>query len=661
MVSDTPPVLWQPNAKTIEQANITQFIRWLAIHKGLLFDDYDALWAWSVAEIPTFWAFLAEYFNVRFHQPYQQVCSEHEMPDTTWFEGSTLNYAEHVFRQRTAAHPALVFRNESGEGYEVSWEELAQAVSRLADWLVEQGIGMGDCVAAYLPTVPEATIGFLAASSIGAVWSSCSPDFGAESVVERFQQIAPKVLLATTKTQYGGKIFDKTEVVQGLINALPSVKNVLLLSENKANWPTPSTTWRAVMVRPIKELNFRPVPFSHPIWVLYSSGTTGPPKAIAHSHGGTLLEHLKYLTFHNDVKPGERFFWYTTTGWMMWNFVQASLLAGATAVLYDGSPAFPDLNSLWKMAASLRINHFGTSAPFIMACRKDGLSPRERYDLSGLRSVSSTGSPLPPEGFAWLSEHLKPDVWPISMSGGTDVCSAFVGGVPLKPVYLGEIQRRALGCALYAFDEAGLTVSEAVGEMVIIRPMPSMPVFFWNDPDKKRYRESYFEVFEGVWRHGDWVKLTSRNTVVILGRSDATLNRDGVRIGTAEVYRALEQVPEVKDALVVFKEATATSPSFMPLFVVLAEGANLDESLQAQICQVLRKTYSPRHIPDAIFAVPEIPYTISGKKMETPIKKMLMGIPAEKAAHKGAMRNPASLAFFAEWVDQYASNSEKPR
>jgi acetoacetyl-CoA synthetase len=636
---------------------------WLSAHRQLHFEDYDALWQWSIEDTKGFWQTIWDYFAVIHHAPYKFVHSDASMPDTVWFEGATLNYAEHIFRSKTEAHPAIIFQSErqninKSKPVETSWAMLETQVATLADWLRAQGVGKGDRVVAYLPNIPEATISFLATCSLGAIWSSASPDFGTESVVERFQQIGPKVLIATDGYTYNGKSFDKKEVVHDILAHLPTVEQVVTVSYLhpdvgwSADGAAPSTNWHEIIAANSQaKLTFEAVPFSHPIWVLYSSGTTGIPKAITHSHGGVLLEHLKYLTFHNDIKVGERFFWFSTTGWMMWNMVQASLLVGATMVLYDGSPAFPDMNALWDFATESRITHFGTSAPFIMASKKADISPNTHHDFADLRSISSTGAPLPPEGFTWIYEHIKRDLWFCSMSGGTDVCTAFVGGVPTEPVYEGEIQRRALGCAMYAFDEQGESIIGEVGEMVVTKPMPSMPIYFWNDPDKKQYLSSYFDMYEAekyggnIWRHGDWLTITERNTLIISGRSDATLNRHGVRIGTAEIYRALDAIIEIKDSLIVNLELP-NGEHFMPLFVQLAKGALLDEVLKKRIAQTLRSTYSPRHVPDEVIEIQDIPYTISGKKLETPVKKILMGIPIEKAANKGAMRNPASLDFF---------------
>jgi acetoacetyl-CoA synthetase len=634
-----------------------KYINWLAENKNLPFADYDALWQWSIHDTKAFWQTIWEYFEIISHTPYEYVHSDDPMPDTKWFAGSTLNYAEHIFRQSHPGRPAVIYQSEQQEMQEMSWRELEAQVAALAAWLRKAGVRKGDRVTAFLPNVPEANIAFLAACSIGAIWSSCSPDFGANSVADRFQQIEPKVLFTVDGYQYNGKGYDKRAIVRAIVEQLPTLERVVILPFLDAGvdlFVDNSVYWRDTQTERDALLTFEPVPFEHPIWVLYSSGTTGIPKAITHAHGGVLLEHLKYLAFHNDVHPGERFFWFSTTGWMMWNFVQASLLAGATIVLYDGSPGYPDLNVLWRLAEEAGIQHFGTSAPFIVASMKNDLHPAATFRLDHLRSISSTGAPLPPEGFDWVYEKVKENVWLASMSGGTDVCTAFVGGAPTEPVYEGEIQRRALGCAMYAFDEAGEPLVDEVGEMVITQPMPSMPIYFWNDPGKKRYLESYFEMYPGIWRHGDWLKITSRNTLVILGRSDATLNRHGVRIGTAEIYRAVNKVNAVKDSLIVNLELSG-GRHYMPLFVVMNEGKELTEEVVQQIKQVLRTEYSPRHVPDEVVPVEDIPYTISGKKLEAPVKKILLGAPVEKAANKGAMRNPDSLDFFVGFRERVQS------
>lgn len=632
------------------------YIQWLGTQRGLSLDGYGALWQWSIDQPADFWRSIWDYFAVISHTPWQQVMSADAMPHTRWFEGSTLNYAEHIFRAAQADQPAILFQSERHPLQSISWAQLSEQVAALQTYFRQAGVQAGDRVVAYLPNVPEASIAFLATCSLGAIWSSCSPDFGANSVLERFQQIEPKILIACDGYQYGGKAFDRMDVLSALVEGLPSLEQVLVLpylnsTPDLAHLPK-SAPWSAAMATPAGPLSFSPVPFEHPIWVLYSSGTTGAPKAITHSQGGVLLEHFKYLAFHNDVKPGERFFWFSTTGWMMWNFVQAAWLRGATIVLYDGNPAYPSLEVLWTLAEQAQITHFGTSAPFLMACLKAGLQPGQQYDLKNLRSVSSTGSPLPPEAFSWVYRAIKTDLWLCSMSGGTDVCTAFVGGNPLWPVYEGEVQCRALGCSLYAWDDEGHPIEDEVGEMVITQPMPSMPVFFWNDPDGSRYHSSYFDTFPGVWRHGDWVRITPRKGLVIHGRSDATLNRHGVRIGTAEVYNALNAIAALKDSLVVNLELSG-GRHYMPLFVTLMPGAVLDEELKQQINQTLKTTYSPRHVPDEIIEAPDIPYTISGKKLEAPVKKILLGFPLQKAANTGAMRNPESLDFFVAFAQQH--------
>ncbi len=651
MPDQQPALLWQPDAHTRENAHLQRYLQWLAREKNLRFDDYHALWRWSVDRPDLFWETVWQYFQVISHTPYRQVLSGLEMPGARWFEGATLNYAEHIFRQKNSERPALLFQNEREGLREMSWAELERQTAAMARFLREAGIGPGDRVAAFLPNTPHAVVAVLAAMSVGAVWSSCSPDFGANSVADRFVQIEPRVLIAVDGYAYGGKSFDKRETVREICNLLPTLQKVVFIPHLDKN-ARPDNLPNAILwddmlhTHTDNDLQFEPLPFDHPVWVLYSSGTTGVPKAITHSHGGNLLEHLKYLHFHNDVHPGERFFWFSTTGWMMWNFTVASLLTGATAVLYDGSPGYPTLNVLWEMAEKARITHFGTSAPFLVSCMKAGLSPKNTHDLSDLRSIGSTGSPLPPEAFGWVYEHLKSDVWLSSMAGGTDVCTAWVGGNPLLPVYQGEIQCRCLGCAMESWDDDGNPVPPGeVGEMVVTKPMPCMPVFFWNDPDGARYRSSYFEQYPGVWRHGDWLCITPRDSLVILGRSDATLNRQGVRIGTAEIYRAVDKIPEIRDALIVNIERPDGS-DWMPLFVALSPGAVLDDDLKNRIRKTLRADYSPRHVPDEIIEAPDIPYTISGKKMETPVKKILQWKPLDKAYNSDSMKNPEAMAFF---------------
>ena len=649
MTISTPKMLWEPSEAFKSDSNLQQYMRWLETNKQLSFENYDDLWEWSITDTKDFWKSIYEYFEIIDHAKPAYVHDDSVMPDVSWFQGSRINYAEHVFRMAQPDNDAIIFKQEGKEVSRISWNELEQQVAAVRNHLQINGVKKGDRVVAYIPNIPEAVVGFLAACSLGAVWSSCSPDFGANSVVDRFKQIEPKVLITVDGYHYQGKSHDRVETVQQILSELPSLQSVIQIPYlNKLSFIDYAEEWNKIISNEAK-LKFDPVDFSDPIWVLYSSGTTGQPKAITHSQGGVLLEHLKYVTFHNDVKPGEKYFWFTTTGWMMWNYVQSTLLAGATIVLYDGSPGYPDLNTLWEFSEEVGIHHFGTSAPFIVASMNKGLRPGKSFDLSSLRSISSTGSPLPPEGFDWIYKQVKSDVWLCSMSGGTDVCSAFVGGCPIEPLYEGEIQRRALGCAMHSFDEEGHSLINDVGEMVVTKPMPSMPIYFWGDHSKERYRDSYFDTYPNIWRHGDWLLITDRNTLVIKGRSDATLNRHGIRIGTAEIYQSVDKLEAVKDSLIVNLELDG-GKHFMPLFVMLNEGYSLDENLEKQIADQLSEDFSRRHVPDAVVLVPDIPYTISGKKMEAPVKKILLGRNKLNAANLGAMRNPKSLDFFVDYA-----------
>jgi acetoacetyl-CoA synthetase len=645
-------VLWEPSPELRENSTIARYMEWLERERGLSFENYTALWEWSVTDLEGFWSSLWEFFEVQSSKAYEAVLGRREMPGARWFPGAEINYAEHVFRNARQGRPALIHASELRPLGETSWRALEERVAAFAAGLSGMGVGRGDRVVAYLPNVPEAVVAFLACASLGAVWSSASPDFGAGSVVDRFAQIEPKVLVACDGYRYGGKDFDRTDIVARLQGEIPTLKNTVLLpylnEEADAAAFDNTVLWKDLLAaNEGAEPRFERVPFDHPLWVLYSSGTTGLPKAIVHSQGGILLEHLKKVRLHIDLGPEDRFFWFTTTGWMMWNLLVGGLLAGATAVLYDGSPAHPDTNALWGLAEETGMTHFGTSAGYLIGCMKAEIEPGRDFDLSALKGVGSTGSPLPPEGFGWVYGHVKEDLWLYSTSGGTDLCTAFVGGVPLLPVRAGELQARSLGAAVHAFDPEGKPVVGEVGEMVITEPMPSMPVFLWNDEGGERYRESYFDVYPGVWRHGDWLLIKGYGGCVISGRSDSTINRGGVRMGTSEIYSAVEGVEEVADSLVVDIPKPG-GESFMPLFVVLTEGAQLDDDLKNRIKGSIRERTSPRHVPNEIFAVPDVPKTLNGKKLEVPVKKILSGTPPDEAASRGSLSNPESLDRFAE-------------
>jgi acetoacetyl-CoA synthetase len=615
---DEGTLLWEPPKEATERSALARYMR----DRG--FSDYDELWRWSVSDVEGFWGSLWERFDV-LGSGFERVLGRRDMPGAEWFPGAELSYPEHVFRMARPDEPAIFFASESRELSSWTWGELEDRVARVAAGLRRLGVERGDRVAAYLPNAPETVAAFLATASLGAIWSSCAPEFGVPTVVDRFKQIEPKVLLAIEGYRYGGKDFDRRERVREIEQGIPSLEHTVLLPSG----------WEE-LTADAGELSFERVPFDHPLWVLYSSGTTGLPKAIVQGHGGILLEQLKKTHLHLDLSPGDRFFWFTTTGWMMWNFVVGGLLSGAAIVLYDGQP---DPERMWDFAREAGITCFGTSAGFITASMKAEVHPPE---LPSLRSVGSTGSPLPVEGFEWVYREVKDDVWLFSTSGGTDLCTAFVGGSPLHPVNAGELQCRALGASVEAWDEGGHPVVDEVGELVITEPMPSMPLFFWNDPDGERYRQSYFDLYPGVWRHGDWIKITSRGTAVIYGRSDSTINRGGVRMGTSEIYSAVEGLPEVLDSLVVDVESN------MRLFVVLDEGARLDDELTAAIRRQVREHCSPRHVPDKVVQVSEVPRTLSGKKLEVPVKKILMGADPQQAASRDSLANPDSLDVFTE-------------
>jgi acetoacetyl-CoA synthetase len=618
-------LLWEPPAELVERAVMTRFMR----ERG--FACYADLWRWSVTDLEGFWGSIWDFFGVE--GGYGRVLGSREMPGAEWFAGARVNYAEHVFRGKDDAAVAIVHASELRGLSELSWGELRAQTACMAARLRALGVGPGDRVAAYMPNLPETVAAFLATASLGAVWSSCSPDFGSRSVIDRFAQIEPKVLLAVDGYRYNGRDFDRRETVERI--AAETGGQVLRLGYlDGSGWPD----------APAGELVFERVAFDHPLWVLYSSGTTGLPKAIVQGQGGILLEHLKKLHLHVDAQAGDRVFWFTTTGWMMWNFLVSGLLTEAAIVLYDGSPAAPDMNVLWDLAEQAQVTTFGTSAAYIASCMKAGIEPASGRDLSRLRAVGSTGSPLSPEGFRWVYEHVGADTWLFSTSGGTDLCTAFVGGCPLVPVYEGELQARSLGASVEAWDPDGHSLIGEVGELVITEPMPSMPLYFWNDPDGTRYRESYFDTYPGVWRHGDWIQITDRGTAIITGRSDSTINRGGIRIGTSEIYRAVLALEQITDALVVDID------EWMPLFVVLKDDVQLDQHLQQQIKARIREDCSPRHVPNQIIQIPETPRTLSGKILELPVKNILMGTDPDKAASRDSLQNPAALDFFINWA-----------
>jgi len=641
-------VLWEPSDEIKKQAITTKYINWLKTQKGLSFNDYNSLWHWSVTEIEDFWQSLWEFFEIKASKPFSCVLPERKMPGAEWFVGSELNYAEHVFRHMTSDRAALMFQSEIRPLAEISWDELYRKVAAVRTSLGNMGVKRGDRVVAYIPNIPEAIIAFLACAAIGATWSSCSPDFGTRSVIDRFKQIEPKVLLTVDGYQYGGKSFDCLTAISELQQSLLSLENTVLIPYLQLDAGPGEMDgilmWDDLLIEG-GELFFEQVPFDHPLWVVYSSGTTGLPKGLVHGHGGILLELMKFTSLHMDVHPGDRFFWFSTTGWVMWNVLQSSLLVGATPILYDGSPGYPDMEVLWQLAEHSAMTVFGTSAAYLMSCMNAGMEPGGPYNLNALKAIGSTGSPLSPEGFGWVYDHVKKDILLGSVSGGTDPCTAFLGCSPLLPVRAGELQCRCLGVSVRAYDEDGNSLIDEVGELVITEPMPSMPLYLWNDPENTRYNECYFDMYPGVWRHGDWLKITSRGSGVILGRSDSTINRFGVRMGSSEIYAAVEELAEVADSLV-FGFETPAGQYVMPLFVVLTEGVELDDSLKKSINDKIRTALSPRHVPDEIYAIREVPRTLNAKKLEVPVKKILSGIPVEKAVNIDSMGNPEAIDYF---------------
>ncbi|GLY77052.1 acetoacetate--CoA ligase [Actinoallomurus iriomotensis] len=629
-------LLWEPSEDARRRARVGR----LMDERGL--GSYDELWRWSVTEVDAFWDTVWSYFGVLGERGDGPVREGAGMPGVRWFPGATINYARNALRaDRDQDATAVIFRSETGDQRTLTYGELATQVAEVRQGLRELGVTRGDRVAAYVPNIPEALVLFLATASLGAIWSSCSPDFGAPSVIDRFTQIEPKVLVAVDGYPYNGKRYDRRDVVRDIQAALPTLSATVLIPYLGTDGHE-GTIGYDDLRRPGAEPGFDDVPFEHPLWILYSSGTTGLPKPIVHGHGGIVLEHLKSLGFHQDLGPGDVFFWFTTTGWMMWNYLVGGLLAGATIVMYDGAP---NGDTLWRLAAETGVTYFGVGAPYILASMKAGLDPGKTFDLSRIRGIGSTGSPLPPEGFAWLYEHVGRDPLVGSFSGGTDVATGFVGPCPLLPLRAGVIQCRELGAKVEAYGDAGEPVVDEVGELVLTEPMPSMPIYFWNDESGERYRESYFAMYPGVWRHGDWIKILPDGGNVIYGRSDSTLNRGGVRMGTADFYRVVEAFDEIADSLVVDTGQLGQEGRLL-LYVQLADGVELSEEVTGRIRAALRSTLSPRHVPDEIRAVPGIPRTLSGKKLEVPVRKILLGTPVEKAANPDAMANPEVLTHF---------------
>ena len=651
-------LLWTPPPDRIRRANVTALAEWLARERGKHLADYHALWRWSVEDLEGFWQGLWDYFAIESSARHTRVLGRRSMPGAEWFPGARLNYAQHILRGERAGGDVLLHLSETRPLTALPWNTLGDQVRTLATELRALGVQPEDRVVAWMPNIPETMVAMLATTAVGAIWACCSPDFGERGTLDRLAQLAPKVLFSVDGYRYGGKAFDRRSQLRDIAASLNSIEHLIYLpylNPEDATLPLPSARhWRTLLERPAvsaSEFEYTQVPFDHPLWTLFSSGTTGLPKPIVHGHGGILLENLKNATFHFDLHPGDRVFFYTTSGWMLWNFITSIPLTGALPVLYDGHPAYPAPDALWRMADEAGVASFGASPTYVDQLSRSGIVPRERYRLEKLRTINLAGSPATPESMAWFYRNVKEDLWVANGSGGTDCCTGFVGGVPTLPVRAGEIQAPQLGVSAKAFNARGESVIDEVGELVLTEPMPSMPLRFWNDPDNRRYIETYFQEFPGIWRHGDFFRVDAQGRCFVLGRSDATLNRYGIRIGTAEIYRTLALIPEVQDALIVNLDLPGGG-FFMPLFVKLAQGVELNPGIEAQIRDTLRREYTPRHVPDKIYQAPGIPYTLTGKKMEVPVRRILTGVPAEKAANRSGVSDPSALDFFIAYAQR---------
>ncbi|MGW6956427.1 acetoacetate--CoA ligase [Streptomyces chartreusis] len=657
-------LLWSPGRRETQDSNVASFLRWLGTHRELHFRDYAELWRWSSTDLPGFWSAVWEFYGLDAVSGYDEVLADPSMPGARWFPGARLNFAEQCFSHATATRPALVFVDEGGVPVEVSWEELRHQVTDVAAALRRMGVEPGDCVAGWLPNLPQTVVALLATASLGAVWTVCSPDFGTPSVLARLRQAHPVVLVAADGYRYGGKQYDKRPVVAELVEGLPSVRHVLAVGHL---FPAPEDAWspRADVQQhswsalPPAEgpLEFADVPFDHPLWILWSSGTTGVPKGIVQGHGGIVVELLKALGLGADLRAGDRYLFVTSTSWMVWNFLVGGLLHGSTIILYDGSPTFPDVDGAWRIAERTGATMVGVGAAYLVAGEKADSHPAADLGLGAVRSILQTGSSLPPSTWHWVHDRLTPGVWLQSICGGTDVCSVLAGGSPLLPVRAGRIQGPSLGVALAAWDPDGLPLTGEQGELVLTSPLPSMPLHFVGDPDGTRYRNSYFDTYPGVWRHGDWVTVHPDLSVVVAGRSDSTLNRMGVRMGSADIYAIVEELSGVADSLVVGVERP-DGGYFMPLFVVLAHGAALDDALRDRIKATVRRRLSPRHVPDVILPIAAVPRTLTGKKLEVPVKRILQGAHVDDVSSAGAVTHPEMLHWFAEFARRTAADDE---